>query len=348
MTKVPWVETLRQRLFATWWDTAITLVCLYIVWRISVPLFHWLLLDANWSGTSREDCKSPGACWVFVRMRFGQFMYGQYPVPERWRVDLVGVLLVMAVVALSWRRSLIIPALIVLPPLGVWLLHGGWGTGLRVVETREWGGLMLTLFLAIYAGLIAIPLGILLALGRRSRLPLIRFASVVFIEFWRGVPIITVIFLASLLLPLIMPTGFDVDRLARAVIGLAFVIAAYMAEAVRGGLQALPEGQTEAAQALGLGYWRIQRLIVLPQALRIALPAMTNEFIALFKNTTLVLIVSIFDLLGIAQAALADPAWVGMNMEAYVFAGAIYWFACFGLSQWSRLREKRLQVAHGR
>ena len=348
MTKVPWFETLRQRLFATWWDAAITLVCLYIVWRISVPLFHWLLLDASWSGTSREDCRSPGACWVFVRMRFGQFMYGQYPVPERWRVDLVGILLVTAVVALSWRRSLVIPALIVLPPLGVWLLHGGWGTGLRVVETREWGGLMLTLFLAIYAGLIAIPLGILLALGRRSRLPLIRFASVVFIEFWRGVPIITVIFLASLLLPLIMPTGFDVDRLARAVIGLAFVIAAYMAEAVRGGLQALPEGQTEAAQALGLGYWRIQRLIVLPQALRIALPAMTNEFIALFKNTTLVLIVSIFDLLGIAQAALADPAWVGMNMEAYVFAGAIYWFACFGLSQWSRLREKRLQVAHGR
>ena len=348
MTKVPWFETLRQRLFATWWDAAITLACLYIVWRISVPLFHWLLLDANWSGTSREDCKSPGACWVFVRMRFGQFMYGQYPVPERWRVDLVGILLVMSVAVLSWRRNLVIPALIVLPPLGVWLLHGGWGTGLRVVETREWGGLMLTLFLAIYAGLIAIPLGILLALGRRSRLPLIRFASVVFIEFWRGVPIITVIFLASLLLPLIMPTGFDVDRLARAVLGLAFVIAAYMAEAVRGGLQALPEGQTEAAQALGLGYWRIQRLIVLPQALRIALPAMTNEFIALFKNTTLVLIVSIFDLLGIAQAALADPAWVGMNMEAYVFAGAIYWFACFGLSQWSRLREKRLQVAHGR
>jgi general L-amino acid transport system permease protein len=207
---------------------------------------------------------------------------------------------------------------------------------------------MLTLFLTVYAGLIAIPLGILLALGRRSRLPLIRFISVVFIEFWRGVPIITVIFLASLLLPLIVPTGFDVDRLARAVIGLAFVIAAYMAEAVRGGLQALPDGQAEAAQALGLGYWRIQRMIILPQALRIALPAMTNEFIALFKNTTLVLIVSIFDLLGIAQAALADPAWVGMNMEAYVFAGAIYWIACFGLSQWSRLREKRLQVAHGR
>ena len=346
-----WLQTLRQRLFATPVDIAVSFLCVYVVWRISLPLVDWLLVEANWRGASREDCTSAGACWVFIRARFAQFMYGQYPVPERWRVDLLGVLAVCAAAALSWRRlprrrEAAIAALAVLPPLGIWLLYGG--LGLRVVETREWGGLMLTLFLAIYAGLIAIPLGILLALGRRSRLPMIRFASIVFIEFWRGVPIITVIFLASLLLPLIMPTGFNVDRLARAVIGLAFVIAAYMAEAVRGGLQALPDGQVEAAQALGLGYWRITRLIVLPQALRIALPAMTNEFIALFKNTTLVLIVSIFDLLGIAQAALADPAWVGMNMEAYVFAGVIYWFGCFGLSQWSRQRERALQAAHGR
>jgi len=347
------IARLRQRLFATPIDAVVTLVCLYIVWRISVPLVHWLLLDATWHGTSRDDCKGSGACWVFVRVRFSQFMYGQYPVSERWRVDIVGALWVLVTAALSWRglphrRLATLAAVVVLPIVGIVLLHGGWGTGLSLVETREWGGLMLTLFLTIYAGLIAIPLGILLALGRRSRLPLVRFASVVFIEFWRGVPIITVIFLASLLLPLIMPTGFDLDRLARAVIGLAFVIAAYMAEAVRGGLQAVPDGQTEAAQALGLGYWRIQRMIVLPQALRIALPAMTNEVISLFKSTTLVLIVSIFDLLGIAQAALADPAWVGMNMEAYAFAGAIYWFACFGLSQWSRRQEKRLQAAYGR
>lgn len=346
-----WLEALRQRLFSSPVDIAVSLLCLYVVWRISLPLVDWLLVEANWHGTSRADCTSAGACWVFIRARFAQFMYGQYPVPERWRVDLLGLLTLGVIVALSWRRlprrrHAAIIALLVLPPLGIWLLYGGFGLG--IVETREWGGLMLTLFLAIYAGLIAIPLGILLALGRQSRLPVIRFASIVFIEFWRGVPIIAVIFLASLLLPLIMPSGVNVDRLARAVLGLAFVIAAYMAEAVRGGLQALPEGQVEAAQALGLGYWRITRLIVLPQALRIALPAMTNEFIALFKNTTLVLIVSIFDLLGIAQASLADPAWVGMNMEAYVFAGAIYWFTCFGLSQWSRSREKRLQAAYGR
>jgi general L-amino acid transport system permease protein len=346
-----WLAVLRQRLFATWLDTLVSFLCLYVVWRVSVPLVDWLLLEANWNGTSREDCTKSGACWVFIRARFSQFMYGQYPVPERWRVDLLGLLALFAGLALSWRglprrKELAIAALVILPPLGIWLFRGG--LGLKVVETREWGGLMLTVFLAIYAGLLAAPLGILLALGRRSRLPLIRFASIVFIEFWRGVPIITVIFLASLLLPLILPTGFDVDRLTRAGLGLAFVIAAYMAEAVRGGLQAVPEGQVEAAQALGLGYWRIVRMIVLPQALRISLPAMTNEFISLFKSTNLLLVVSIFDLLGIAQAALADPAWVGMNMEAYVFAGAIYWFACFGLSQWSRSREKRLEKAHGR
>ncbi|HTE37770.1 MAG TPA: amino acid ABC transporter permease, partial [Reyranella sp.] len=181
------IATLRQRLFATPLDAAITLVCLYIVWRISVPLVHWLLLDATWNGTSRDDCKGTGACWVFVRMRFGQFMYGQYPLPERWRVDLVGALWVLATAALSWRslphRSAATLAIaIILPPLGIVLLHGGWGTGLKLVETREWGGLMLTLFLTVYAGLIAIPLGVLLALGRRSRLPLIRFISVVFIE----------------------------------------------------------------------------------------------------------------------------------------------------------------------
>jgi len=351
--KSAWFQGLRQRLFATPVDAAITLVCLYIVWCIAVPLVQWALLDATWNGTSREACKADGACWVFIRARFGQFMYGQYPDPERWRVDLVAVLCVAAGLLLSWRGlpqrgRVTIASAVAVPVLGILLLHGSWGTGLKLVETREWGGLMLTVFITIYAGLVAVPLGILLALGRRSRLPLIRFFSVVFIEFWRGVPIITVIFLASLLLPLIMPAGFDVDRLARAIVGLAFVIAAYMAEAVRGGLQALPEGQAEAAQALGLGYWRIQRMIVLPQALRIALPAMTNEFIALFKNTTLVLIVSLFDLLGIAQAALADPAWVGMNMEAYVFAGAIYWFTCFAMSQWSRRREKRLQAAYGR
>ncbi|MBV9078098.1 MAG: amino acid ABC transporter permease [Methylobacteriaceae bacterium] len=332
------------RLFGTPLDAAISLGCLALICLVGWPLLRWLVLDATFRGATREDCAPGGACWVFVRARFAQFMYGFYPGPERWRVDLAGALLAGAVAVLAWprlpgRRSLAAAALLILPPLGLWLLYGGFG--LRIVETREWGGLMLTVFLSVYGALIAIPLGVLLALGRQSRLPVLRLIATVFIEFWRGVPIIAVIFLASLLLPLILPEGAGIDRLARAVIGLGLCIAAYMAEAVRGGLQALPAGQAEAAAALGLGYWRTTGLVILPQALRIALPALTNEFIALVKNTSLVLIVSIFDLLGIAQAALADPAWVGKTWEAYAFAGVIYWLACFGLSRWSLAVERR-------
>jgi general L-amino acid transport system permease protein len=339
----------QHRLFATPLQGAITLaLLLFVIWSLT-PLVRWALINATWTGETRSDCASGGACWVFIRARFGQFMYGFYPVEERWRPNLFALVAMLATVPLfvlsgKTRLRLGLAALFILPPLGVWLIGGGFG--LAAIETRQWGGLMLTLFIAVYSGLIAVPLGIFLALGRQSRLPLIRTLAVVFIEFWRGVPIIAVIFLASLLLPLVMPAGVGVDRLARAVIGLGLVIAAYMAEAVRGGLQALPKGQTEAASALGLGYWQTTGLITLPQALRISLPAMTNEFIALVKNTTLVLVVSILDLLGIAQSALADPAWVGMNMEAYLFAGAIYWLICFSLSRWSRSLETSGPKSH--
>ncbi|MBN8937981.1 MAG: amino acid ABC transporter permease [Rhizobiales bacterium] len=333
---------LRGDYFATPLDAVVSALCVVALVAILVPVVRWALIDANFVGTTRNDCTSGGACWVFIRARFGQFMYGLYPGEERWRINLAGLLL-LATVALSfWRampqRGRVVPLMwLVVMVAGVWLLRGGFG--LAVVETRQWGGLMLTVFLSVYAGVLAVPLGIVMALGRRSELPVIRTLSVIFIEFWRGVPIITVIFLASLLLPLIMPVGWDIDRLVRAVVGLAFVIAAYMAEAVRGGLQAIPKGQWEAAAASSLGYWTTTRLIVLPQALRIAMPAMTNEFIALVKNTSLVSIVSIFDLLGIAQASLADPNWVGMNNEAYVFAGSVYWIICFGLSRWARRLE---------
>ena len=338
----------RGRLFSTPLNSAISLVLfLGLVWLL-VPIIRWGIVDATWQGTTRADCAATGACWVFVKARFGQFMYGLYPQPERWRVDIWALLLLAAVPAIltvppRYKLKLGLFLLAVLPPVGIWLFAGGWG--LAPVESRNWGGLALTMFISVYSALIAIPLGIVLALGRQSRLPLIRLLSVIFIEFWRGVPIIAVIFLASLLLPLIMPSGVGVDRLARAVIGLGFVIAAYMAEAVRGGLQALPKGQGEAATALGLGYWRTTWFIILPQALRISLPAMTNEFIALVKNTTLVLVVSILDLLGVAQASLADPNWVGMNMEAYVFSGTIYWLICFAISRWSRRLETRLAKA---
>ncbi|AMJ62380.1 amino acid ABC transporter permease [Bosea sp. PAMC 26642] len=336
----------RKRLFGTPATGVVTILLALLFAWLAIPIIRWALIDATWVGTSRSDCAPGGACWVFIRARFGQFMYGLYPADQRWRADLCGLAFAFAGAGLFMaparlRLKLALAALVVLPPLGIWLLAGGFG--LRWIETREWGGLMLTLFISVYASLIAIPLGILFALGRQSQLRVIRLVSILFIEFWRGVPIIAVIFLASLLLPLILPSGIGIDRLARAVIGLGLVIAAYMAEAIRGGLQALPPGQREAATALGLGYWKATGLIVLPQALRISLPAMTNEIIALLKNTTLVLVVSILDLLGIAQASLADPNWVGMSMEAYVFSGGIYWLLCYAMSRFSR----RLETAAG-
>ena len=347
MTRTSSLSIWRERLFGTPFTGFVSVVLFVLISWIAIPLIRWAVIDATWVGSTRADCAPGGACWVFIRARFGQFMYGLYPVDQRWRVDIAGILAVLGVLAVvfapqRFRLKLGLAMLVILPPLGIWLLSGG--LGLSYVETREWGGLMLTLFISVYSSLIAIPLGILFALGRQSELRIIRLISVIFIEFWRGVPIIAVIFLASLLLPLILPGGIGIDRLARAVIGLGFVIAAYMAEAVRGGLQALPRGQREAATALGLNYWKATGLIVLPQALRISLPAMTNEFIALIKNTTLVLVVSILDLLGIAQASLADPNWVGMNMEAYAFSGAIYWLICFALSRWSRSLEKRRRL----
>ena len=347
MTRASSLSLWRERLFGTPFTGFTTVVLIVLIAWIAIPLIRWAVIDATWVGSTRADCAPGGACWVFIRARFGQFMYGLYPVDQRWRVDIAGLAFVLGIASIvlapqRLRLKLGLAMLVILPPLGIWLLSGGFG--LRHIETREWGGLMLTLFISIYSSLIAIPLGIIFALGRQSELRIIRLISVIFIEFWRGVPIIAVIFLASLLLPLILPGGIGIDRLARAVIGLGFVIAAYMAEAVRGGLQALPKGQREAATALGLNYWKATGLIVLPQALRISLPALTNEFIALIKNTTLVLVVSILDLLGIAQASLADPNWVGMNMEAYVFSGAIYWLICFALSRWSRSLEKKRRL----
>ena len=341
----PW-NWLRRKLFRGPVDTLVTLACASVLVAVVPPTVDWLLLSASWVGNSRDACSGDGACWVFIRVRLEQFVYGFYPVEERWRVNLAGTVLgsliaLLFVPRFSGKRAVTVFLLLVGLPGMVALLSGG-VLGLVFVSTRDWGGLMVTVFMAVYAALLAVPLGILLALGRQSKLPLIHWPSVVFIEFWRGVPIIAVIFLASNLLPLIVPAGVSVDKLARALIGLALVAAAYMAEVVRGGLQAMPQGQYEAARSLGLGYWVSTAFIILPQALRAVVPSLVNEFIALFKNTTLVLIVSLFDLLGIIQAALTDPKWVGLNVEAYVFAGLLFWIVCFGMSRWSQRLEGKV------
>ncbi|MBB2495701.1 amino acid ABC transporter permease [Aquipseudomonas ullengensis] len=346
---VAWV---RSNLFSSWANTLLTLVAIYLVWLIVPPILNWAFFSADWHGTTRADCTSEGACWVFISQRFSQFMYGFYPEALRWRVDLT---LWLAIIGAS---PLFIPLLtrkvayglgfvVIYPLLAYWLLHGGF-FGLSEVSTSQWGGLLLTLVIAAVGISGALPLGILLALGRRSKMPAIRVICVTFIEFWRGVPLITVLFMSSVMLPLFLPEGMSFDKLLRALIGVILFQSAYVAEVVRGGLQAIPKGQYEAAAAMGLGYWRMMGLVILPQALKMVIPGIVNTFIALFKDTSLVIIIGLFDLLNSIKRATNDPAWLGMATEGYVFAALVFWIFCFGMSRYSMHLERKLDTGHKR
>ncbi|PAU54519.1 amino acid ABC transporter permease [Pseudomonas sp. PIC25] len=343
---------LRANLFSNWFNTLLTLVAIYLIWLIVPPLLKWAFIEADWTGTTRADCTSDGACWVFIKQRFSQFMYGFYPAELRWRVDMAAWLAVIGAAPLFIRqmpRKAVygLGFLVVYPLVAFWLLHGGF-LGLEDVPTSRWGGLMLTLVIASVGIAGALPLGILLALGRRSNMPAIRVISVTFIEFWRGVPLITVLFMSSVMLPLFLPEGLSFDKLMRALIGVILFQSAYIAEVVRGGLQAIPKGQYEAAAAMGLGYWRMMGLVILPQALKLVIPGIVNTFIALFKDTSLVIIIGLFDLLNSIKQATTDPAWLGMATEGYVFAALVFWIFCFGMSRYSQHLERKLDTGHKR
>ncbi len=232
-----------------------------------------------------------------------------------------------------------------MPIIGYFLIPGGW-FGLEEVQSSKWGGLMLTLILAYIGILGSLPLGVVLALGRRSEMPIIRGFCVIFIEVWRAVPLITVLFMASVMLPLFLPEGMNFEKLMRALIGLTLWQSAYMAEVIRGGLQAIPRGQYEAGSALGLGYWRKMRLIILPQALTLVIPGIVNTFISLFMDTTLVLIIGLFDILGTVQSTVTDPAWQNVAIEGYVFVAFCFWVFCFGMSRYSQNLERKLDTGH--
>ncbi len=448
-SRSPW-RWARENLFFSAWGTLATLsLALLLAWALP-PLVKWALLDAVWSGATRDVCLTPegtvggGACWVFVKVRFGQLMYGFYPLEQRWRVDaaaltlalglavvlplraatqraaaLAGVVIgglgagwlggpelgavaalflagpllltrdlsalrrlsavarVLLVVGLSvlaavvggvafgtpkafgwvvlvlaaglfgWRfDSLRAAGLyllgLVFPVLAQALLSGG-AYGLRYVPTEQWGGLFLTLTIALTGMAASLPLGILLALGRRSALPVLRLTCIGFIEFIRGVPMITVLFLASVMLPLFLPEGVGVDKLLRALIGVALFSAAYMAEVVRGGLQALDPGQREAAESLGLGRVQTMGLVILPQALRVVIPGIVNTFIGLLKDTSLVAVIGLLDLIGIIKTATSDPNWLGFAAEGYTFVGLVFWVLCFSMARYSLRLERTLR-----
>jgi general L-amino acid transport system permease protein len=420
-----------RSLFATPLNFSLTVLSVGIIALVLPPLVRFLILDATWEGSSREDClPNSGACWPFIWAKFNQFIYGFYPAAERWRPKLVfamgAVLLapllipsvplkrinallfflaypvasfvlltggnldlrvfllgyvmdmsalfgvgfqsglrlsfwsdflltgtiattVSVLIAHFLRGSIRAAAIVtsfLFTVLGLIILTVDLNFGLQPVQTRLWGGFLVTLIVAVTGIVVSLPLGILLALGRRSKLPVVRLLSVAFIEFWRGVPLVTVLFFAMYMLPLFLPRDVTFDTLLRALVGVAVFSAAYMAEVVRGGLQSIPRGQYEAANALGLGYWRTMSFVVLPQALTLVIPGIVNNFIGLFKDTTLVLIVAIFDLLGQLRSAFADPNWATpvTLYTGFAFAGMIYFVCCFAMSRYALFVERRLAV----
>ena len=333
-------------------NSLLTIFACYIIYLLIVPAFDWALLNADWVGETRNDCTSGGACWVFVGARFDQFMYGFYPESEYWRINLafglLAVLLILLNIKQIPKKGWLGAGTLVLYPIVAFYLFSGGVLGLDVVETSKWGGLSLTLVLSGVGIVASLPIGIMLALGRRSEMPIVRAVCVVFIEFWRGVPLITVLFMSSVMLPLFLPEGTTFDKLLRAMIGIVLFESAYMAEVVRGGLAAIPKGQFEAAKALGLKYWQSMSLIILPQALKLVIPGIVNTFIALFKDTTLVLIIGLFDLLTTVEAGFKDSNWLGYALEGYAFAALVYWVFCFSMSRYSQRLERKLQTGHAR
>ncbi len=346
-----WVK---HNLFSSPLNAALTILAVWFMWMLLPPLIDWMFLDAVWTADSRKECwakmEEPegAACWAFIKGRFQLFVYGFYPHDSRWRVNLSFVLLVMAIVPILYDkmpgRKFGLWYALTFPFLAGWLLVGG--LGLQVVDTDQFGGILLTLVIGVTGISFSLPIGVLLALGRRSSMPVLRILCVLFIEFIRGVPLIALLFIASSMLNFFLPPGTSFDLLLRVLIMVTLFSAAYIAEVVRGGLQAIPRGQIEAADSLGLTYVKAQALIVLPQALKISIPGIVNTFIGLFKDTTLVLIIGMLDPLGIGRASLADAAWSGLSREVYLFIALFFFICCFSMSRYSLYLEKKLHTGH--
>jgi general L-amino acid transport system permease protein len=345
------IDWLRCNLFGSVTNTLLTLLVLVFVWLVVPPFFNWAIKNATIAGSSRADCTGDGACWVFIKQRLHTFFWGHYPDEELWRLAAVaGLLIAFTAPVMRDRirhRGLFVFLLLTLFPLLAGVLLVGGIAGLPYVDTSLWGGLMLCVIISFVTVAGALPLGILLALGRRSELPVIRIFSIGFIELWRGVPLLTVLFMSAVMVPLFLPYGVSVDRLIRAMVAFTLFNAAYMAETVRGGLQGVPGEQEEAAYSLGLKWWQVQFFVTLPQALRIVVPGIVNNIVDLFKDTSLVTIIGLVDLLGAVNLSLKDPAWLGLAKEGYVFTAVIFFICCFGMSSYSRRLERRLNRHRG-
>jgi general L-amino acid transport system permease protein len=323
----------------------------YVLYLLVPPVIEWGILTATFEGASKADCTGGGACWAFIGVYFEQFMYGLYPSEETWRINLALILLVVLIGTFAVKtvnKLYLSIGIVVVYPVIAYLLFAGGVFGLEVVETSLWGGLFLTTLLGVVGIVASFPLGVLLALGRQSNMPIAKSICIVFIETVRAAPLITILFMASVMIPLFLPEGMNFNKLLRVLIGITLFSSAYMAEVIRGGLQAIPKGQYEAADSMGLNYWQSMILVILPQALKLVIPGIVNTFIGLFKDTTLVYIVGMTDLLGIIQLAKQDPIWLGTAIEGYAFAGFVFWAACFGMSRYSMRIERKLETGHKR
>jgi len=350
----PWAW-MRTNLFGSWWSTAVTLVLGYLILRIVVGLIGWAFVYAVWSvpysargvpdTSACLNVYGHGACWAVIADKYRLILFGRYPYQEQWRpaicIVLFIVLYVVSAIRWFWRPLLALIWVATLSVIGV-LMWGGI-LGLRFVPEDVWGGLPITLILATFGLAFAFPLAVLVALGRRSvSLPAVRMLCVLYVELIRGVPLVALLFMASVMFPLFLPNGVNIDNLLRVQVAIILFVAAYVAEVIRGGLQALPRGQAEAADALGLTYWQKTGFIILPQALRLVIPPLVNTFIGFFKDTSLVLIVGMFDLLMMGKVALSDPPWVAFSAEVYIVLALIYIMFCFAMSKYSRGLERDL------
>ena len=341
------VAWLRRNLFSSPGNTALTLAVVAVIAWVAPGALSWLVFDAVWGPQPLAACdavRGHGACWAVVWEKFRFMMFGTYPYAEQWRAGLALAVLCSLLVLSTWRR-LWRPRLAAIWAMGIvltfWLMGGG--AGLAPVRSEQWGGLPVTLILSVFGVGFAFPLGVLLALGRRSTLPIVRSLSVVYIEVVRGVPLITVLFMASVMFALFLPESWRIDQLLRAQVAIILFVAAYLAEAVRGGLNAIPRGQYEAADALGLSYWKTMGLVILPQALRLSIPPMVNSFISLFKDTSLVVIIAIYDFAyAVKKSVETDVGWRKYFVEAFLFSILVYWIFCFAMSRYSQRLERDL------
>jgi len=342
------LDSINKNLNSSNFNAILSLIVVFILIKYVPTLLNWTFFDANFLGNTKEDCTGGGACWVFVKVWFNRFMYGMYPDAEQWRINTSFLVLLVSIFSIfilpqKFKKYIILFLLFIFPIIALNLISGGI-FGLKWIETGAWGGLSLTFIVSAFALIFCFPIGVFLALGRRSDLPAIKYSSIGFIELWRGVPLITVLFMSAVMFPMFLPDGTYMDKLMRVIIAITLFEAAYMAEVVRGGLQALPRGQYDAAKSLGMGYWRMHFLIIMPQALKLVIPGIANTFLALVKDTPLIFVVGLLELAGMIGLAKTNPKWLGMAAEGYVFAAFVFWVICFAMSRYSQNLEKKLST----